>query len=107
MPVAGAVQVVENDAVDALPVVIVPEPEMPVAAVHVLFEYSVNVTDPVGATDVVFTNVATSPTPVGVPTVIETGVAWVVIAGDPGFTATTSLAAPQVVVKALLAGSPV
>ena len=87
-PVVGARRAarstpVENDAVDTPDVVsTIPLPVTPVGVVHVLFEYSVNVTDPVGGTtDTVFWNVAVSPTVVGVPTVIDVGLACVVIVG--------------------------
>ena len=63
---------------------------------HVLFEYSVKVTDPVGATDVVSLNVAVSPTVAVVPALIDVGIgAASSIAGDPGLTTSSSLVAPH------------
>jgi hypothetical protein len=107
VPVAGATQPVENEAVETPAFVeIAPGPETPVVLVHVSFEYSVNVTGPVGATAVVLANVAVSPTVVAVPTVIAVGPACVVNVGEPGPTAITSSAAPQAVEIARLLESP-
>ena len=88
---------------------IAPVPLTPVTAVvHVLFEYSVKVTDPVGgATDVVPANVAASLTGlIATPAVPVVGVVEVLIVGDALPMTICSLVPPHAVVNPLLFVSP-